>query len=137
VFAVLETVERSVFDGIFSALDAASRPVVGPADPRLLAIPIRDGAGAVIGGLWGTTLFRWFEIEMLVVPPPMRQQGIGSALLEAAEAEAKVRGCIGACVDTISFQAGPFYLRRGFTLFGALDDCPPGHRRLFFSKRLD
>ena len=136
MFAVLDTVERSVFDGIYSALDAASRPVVGPADPRLLVIPIRNPAGAVTGGLWGTTLFRWFEIEMLVVPPEMRQQGIGSALLAAAEAEAKARGCLGACVDTISFQAGPFYLRRGFTLFGAIDDCPPGHRRLFFSKSL-
>ena len=136
MFNVLDTVERSVFDGIFSALDAASRPIVGPADPRLLVIPIRNGAGVVTGGLWGTTLFRWFEIEMLVVPPDMRQQGIGSALLTAAETEATARGCIGACVDTLSFQAGPFYLRHGFTLFAAIDDCPPGHRRLFFRKSL-
>jgi GNAT superfamily N-acetyltransferase len=136
VFTVVDTAERSVFDGIFSALDAASRPVIGPAEPRLLVIPIRDGSGAVTGGLWGTTLFRWFEIEMLVVPEAMRQQGVGSALLAAAEAEARSRGCLGACVDTLSFQAGPFYAKHGYALFGALDDCPPGHRRLFFHKRL-
>lgn len=136
MFTVLDTAERSVFDGIFSALDAASRPIVGPAEPRLLVIPIRDDSGAVTGGLWGTTLFRWFEIEMLVVPAAMRQCGIGSALLAAAEAEAVGRGCLGTCVDTLSFQAGPFYARRGYALFGALDDCPPGYQRLFFHKRL-
>ncbi len=136
MLTALDTVERSVFDGIFSALDAASRPIVGPADPRLLVIPIRDGAGAVAGGLWGTTLFQWLEIEMLVVPAEMRQQGLGSALLAAAEAEAKARGCIGVCVDTLSFQAEPFYRRHGYALFGVLDDCPLGHRRLFFRKRL-
>ena len=25
----------------------------------------------------------------------------------------------------------------GFTLFGKLDDCPPGHDRLYFRKRFD
>ncbi len=136
MLTALDTVERSVFDGIFSALDAASRPIVGPADPRLLVIPIRDGAGAVAGGLWGTTLFQWLEIEMLVVPAEMRQQGLGSALLAAAEAEATARGCIGVCVDTLSFQAERFYRRHGYALLGVLDDCPLGHRRLFFRKRL-
>lgn len=137
VLTAVDTAGRSVFDGIFSALDAASRPVIGPARPRLLVIPIHDALGAVGGGLWGTTLFGWFGIEMLVVPFSMRQQGIGSALLATAEAEARARGCIGACVDTLSFQAGPFYLKRGYSLFGSLEDCPPGHRRLFFQKRLD
>ena len=135
-FAVSDTGERSVFESIFTALDGASRDVIGPAEPRLLVIPIRSDSGIVTGGLWGVTLFRWLEVEMLFVPRPMRGQGVGSALMAAAETEARDRGCLGIRVDAFSFQAGQFYEKIGFSLFGALEDCPPGHQRLFFQKRL-
>jgi GNAT superfamily N-acetyltransferase len=135
-FAVSDTAERSVFESIFTALDGASREVIGPAEPRLLVIPIRGDSGIVTGGLWGVTLFRWLEVEMLFIPRPMRGQGVGSALMAAAETEARARGCLGVRVDAFSFQAGQFYEKIGFSLFGALEDCPPGHQRLFFHKRL-
>lgn len=131
-----DTADRGVFEAIFKALDGASRDVVGPVHPRLLVIPIRDAAGEVTGGFWGVTLFRWLEVEMLFVPAALRGQGIGSALMASAEAEARARGCIGVRVDTFSFQAAPFYRKIGFSEFGALDDCPPGHQRVFFQKRL-
>ena len=135
-FLATDTAERSVFEAIFTALDGASRDVIGPAKPRLLVIPIHDDVKTVVGGLWGVTLFRWLEVEMLFVPEAMRGQGIGSALLEAAEQEARIRGCLGIQVDALSFQAVPFYEKMGFSVFGTLEDCPPGHRRLFFKKRL-
>jgi GNAT superfamily N-acetyltransferase len=135
-FVATDTAERSVFDAIFTALDGASRDVIGPAKPRLMVIPIHETAGAVIGGLWGVTLFRWLEVEMLFVPEAMRGKGVGSALMAAAETEARSRDCVGILVDALSFQAAPFYQKIGFSLFGTLDDCPPGHQRLFFRKRL-
>ena len=131
-----DTAEPSTFEAIFQALDGASRNVIGPAAPRLLVVPIRDGTGAVIGGLWAVSLFRWLHLEMLFVPEPMRGRGIGAALICAAEAEARNRGCLGIYVDTFSFQAAPFYEKMGFSTFGVLDDCPPGHSRLFLHKRL-
>jgi GNAT superfamily N-acetyltransferase len=73
---------------------------------------------------------------MLFVPESMRGRGVGTALLAAAETEARSRNCLGISVDTLSFQAAPFYEKLGFSIFGVLDDCPPGHRRLFFQKRL-
>ncbi len=135
-FAVSDTGERSVFESIFTALDGASREVIGPAEPRLLVIPIRSNSGIVNGGLWGVTLFRWLEVEMLFVPLPMRGHGVGSALMAAAETEARARGCLGVRVDAFNFQAGQFYEKIGFSLYGVLEDCPPGHQRLFFQKRL-
>jgi GNAT superfamily N-acetyltransferase len=135
-FAVSDTGERSVFEAIFTALDGASREVIGPADRRLLVIPIHGDSGTVTGGLWGVTLFRWLEVEMLFVPRPMRGQGVGSALMAAAETEARNRGCLGVRVDAFSFQAAEFYEKIGFSLYGTLEDCPPGHQRLFFQKRL-
>jgi GNAT superfamily N-acetyltransferase len=125
------------FEAIFAALEASSLAVIGPARPRLLVIPIRDDSGSVAGGLWGYTLFDWLHVQMLFVPEPLRGLGIGSALMASAEAEAQARGCHGACVDTFSFQAAPFYRKLGFTLFGKLDNCPTGYDRLYFQKQLD
>jgi GNAT superfamily N-acetyltransferase len=136
VFVPSDTAERSTFDAIFQAPDGASRNSIGPATPRLLVFPIRDGSGGVVGGLWGGSVFRWLQLGMLFVPEPMRGRGVGAALLAAAETEARRRDCWGVFVDAFSFQAAPFYERMGFSRFGVLDDCPPGHRRVFLHKRL-
>jgi GNAT superfamily N-acetyltransferase len=119
------------------ALDASSRSVIGPAQPRLLVIPIQDQDGTVIGGFWGTTMYQWLHVGLLIVPESMRGQGVGTALMASAEAEARKRGCRGAHVDTFSFQAAPFYEKLGYSLFGILEDYPPGHSQLFFRKRFE
>jgi GNAT superfamily N-acetyltransferase len=134
---VSDAPEAGAFEAIFRALDASSRPVLGPARPRLLVIAIHDEAGAVAGGFWGYTLFQWLHVQMLVVPETQRGQGVGSALMAAAEAEARRRDCRGAVVDAYDFQAAPFYLKIGYATFGVLHDYPPGHDRLYFCKRLD
>lgn len=125
------------FEAIFRGLDACSQSLIGPAPPRLLVIPLHDDSGAVAGGLWGHTQFRWLHVQMLLVPEPLRGKGIGSALVAAAEAKARDRRCIGVHVSTFSFQAPRFYEKLGFTLFGVLDDFPPGHQCLYFQKRFD
>ena len=126
-----------MFEAIYRALDESSHHVIGPVRPQLLVIPIRAGDGSVAGGLWGRTACRWLHVEMLFVPEALRGQGVGSALVAAAEAEAQGRGCLGVHVDAFSFQAEPFYRRLGYTVFGVLEDFPPGHRRVFFRKRFD
>ncbi|HUB10452.1 MAG TPA: GNAT family N-acetyltransferase [Acetobacteraceae bacterium] len=128
--------DPGTFQAIYAALDACSRPVIGPAQPRLLVIPIRNDDGAVAGGLWGCTCLGWLQVQMLFVPEPLRGRGIGTLLMAEAEAEASARGCLGVQVDTFSFQAVGFYQKLGFAVFGTLRDCPPGHDRLFFAKRL-
>ena len=132
---VLETPVPGTFEAMFRALEACSEPLIGPATPHLLVIPIHDDAGRVAGGLWGHTQFQWLHIEMLVVPESARGRGVGSALVAVAETEARQRGCLGVHVDTFSFQATAFYQKLGFTMFGVLDNFPPGHQRLYFQKR--
>lgn len=123
-----------IFRAIFRALDAESGPVIGPAERQVLAMPIHDDRGSVTGGLWASTMFRWLNLELLFIPERLRGRGMGSAMVLAAEREAIKRGCVGAFVDTASFQAPGFYQRLGYALYGRLANFPPGHERLYFHK---
>ena len=103
---------------------------------QLLAVFARDDSGAITGGLLGGTYWDWLHVDILWVREDARRQGLGKRLLAAAEEEAVRRGCRHAHVDTLDFQAPDFYLRQGYTVWGVLEDLPPGHRRIFLKKEL-
>lgn len=103
---------------------------------RPLAVLVKDEAGAVLGGLAGSTAWRWLYVHLLFLPETLRRRGLGSEILARAEAEALARGCRAVWLDSFAFQAPGFYQRLGYRVFGTLDDYPPGHRRFFLQKDL-
>ena len=107
--------------------------VCGPGDRRLLAAFARDAAG-LAGGVAGRTIYGHFMIEVVWVREDLRRTGLGRKLMQAAEAEARSRGCRAAQVDTLSFQGLEFYQSLGFRVTGRIDDFPPGHTRYFLVK---
>lgn len=110
--------------------------VTGYDDFQALAIFVRDTAQAVVAGLSGYTWGQGCKIEFLWVAPDLRGQGYGTALLQAAEVEAKQRGCHVVVVDTHSFQAPAFYQKLGYTVVGSYTDFPYQHGQFFLEKRL-
>ncbi|EHR68931.1 acetyltransferase [Burkholderiales bacterium JOSHI_001] len=120
---------------IAAPLLAHNETLAGPSGHQPLALVLRNAAGAIGGGLWGATSFGWLYTHMLVVPAAARGQGLGRALMAAAEAEARQRGCHHAWVDT-QFGARGFYESLGYTVFGELPDHPPGFTRSFLQKAL-
>ncbi len=103
---------------------------------RHFAIFARDAEEKLVGGLLGETYWNWLYIEIFWLEESLRQQGLGTEMLNAAEAEALRRGCQHAHLDTFDFQARPFYENHGYTVFGVLEDLPPGHTRYFLKKDL-
>jgi GNAT superfamily N-acetyltransferase len=103
---------------------------------RELCVFLRDRQGAIFAGLLGDTYWGWLHVGILWVDKSVRGQGYGSRLLEEAERQALARGCHHAHLDTMSFQALPFYQKRGYTVWGELTDMPHGHRRHFLQKAL-
>jgi GNAT superfamily N-acetyltransferase len=101
-----------------------------------LGVFARSSAGKLVGGAYGLVNWTWLQISLLWVCAELRNQGLGSRLLNAIEAAGKQRGCRHAHLDTFSYQARPFYERHGYTLFATLDQYPPGHRRYFLQKSL-
>ena len=104
---------------------------------RKLNLVARDSEGRIVGGLIAETQFTWLKIEILSVAPESRHRGIGSLLMNAAETEARARGCQYAYLDTADYQAPLFYEKRGYTVAGKLPDWDShGHAKYLFVKRL-
>ena len=107
-----------------------------PENYRKLVVVLRAADNRVVGGILGNTWWGWLRIDVLWIDEAARGQDWGSRLMQAAEAEAIRRGCHHVFLDTMSFQALPFYLKLGYTIFGQLDDLPVGHSRYFLQKTL-
>ena len=101
-----------------------------------LAIYLRDGRGAILGGAVGHLWGGWLDLSLLWVAEPLRGQGYGKKLLEAAEDEARAQGCRGVFLSTFSFQARPFYERFGYEVIADVPDYPAGHTYHLLKKML-
>ncbi len=101
-----------------------------------LRMVARDASGALLGGILAEVALGWLEIHVLWVEPAQRSTGLGSTLLEACERHALELGAYAARLDTFDWQAEGFYARHGYAVFARLGDYPPGHERVFMSKRL-
>jgi GNAT superfamily N-acetyltransferase len=90
----------------------------------------------IVAGLTSDTYWDWWEIHHLWVAEERRGHGLGQCLMEAAEQEARRRGCRHAHLTTYGFQAPGFYARLGFRVAGRLDDYPPGNVYYWLRKEL-
>ncbi len=126
-----EAEQRQVRD----SLDLYNVATTGHAAFYPVTFFLRDARDEILGGLLGQIWGQWLEVKTLFVAEPARRAGHASRLLAAAEAYGRERGCIGATLSTYSFQARGFYEKQGYTVFGTLEDEPPGHAHHFLSKR--
>lgn len=128
-----EPAAKAALDG----LTAHNAPFVGPHGFKPLSLVARrEEGGEPVGGAFGWCYGAWYYLRYLHLPEDLRGGGLAARLLARLEDEARARGCVGAFLDTFSFQARPFYEKQGHALFGTLEDHPPGHRRFFLMKRL-
>lgn len=97
---------------------------------------LRGEKGDVLGGLLGELWANWLFVAILWVDEPLRGRGYATRLMDAAEDYARRRGYGHAYLDTHSWQARPFYEKRGYELFATLDEFPPGHQKFFLKKKL-
>ena len=101
-----------------------------------VAIFLRDDRDAVLGGALGDVWGGWLDLVYLWIAEPLRGQGYGKRLLQAAEDEARAHGCQGVFLESLGFQARPFYERYGYEVFAELPDRPAGYTSYFMKKIL-
>jgi GNAT superfamily N-acetyltransferase len=103
-----------------------------------LEFTAHDDNNNIIGGiLGGIGYWNGLEINILWVDEAQRGKGIGKQLLQHIETVAREKGATVAMLDTFDFQAEGFYLKNGYEIIGEVNNFPNGHRRIYFSKRLD
>jgi GNAT superfamily N-acetyltransferase len=122
---------------IETGLAEYNREMAGYVDARPLSVHVTDAASRqVVGGLSGRTSLGLFFIDLFFLPQALRGHRLGTEIIEAAEAEAKRRGCSTAVLYTITFQAPGFYERRGYRVLGRIECPPPGYTRICMTKTL-
>ena len=105
--------------------------------PQYLVVSVREDGGRPVGGLFGATYLGWLSIQVVWLPPALRGRGLGRQLMRIAEDEAVRRGCPRVILETLSFQALPFYVALGYRVVCTLPDFPPGRgERYSLSKML-
>lgn len=102
-----------------------------------LGLALHSDSGDLIAALAGRTFGFWFYLESFWLAAELRGKGQGSALLKRAEQIARERGCRFVVLDTLDFQARPFYEKHGYKLEWTQQDYPfAGGAKYFMTKAL-
>lgn len=133
---VTDKPEPNELGAIGENLSAFNDADVGPSERRTLVVLVRDEAGALKAGINGYTGWGWLFTQWLWVDESLRGQGMAGRMLQAAEDEARARGCHSAWIDTFNPVAEKAYTRQGYQVFGELPDFPIGRTRKFLKKKL-
>lgn len=129
-------VDKPEWDIIGGGIQDYNTQQAGDDQAKSLCVVLRGPDQEVVGGVIGATYWDWLHIDLMWVKEELRGRGYGHRLLTAAEDEGRRRGAKNAFLDTFSFQAPDFYRQLGYSVFGELQDFPPGHQRFFMKKQL-
>ena len=119
---------------LIDAVRSFSHDRTGNARPRTVAYLLRDEQQRIIGGVQGMLWGRSMHIDVLWVDEHHRGQGHGAKLMSAIENYSAEHNHPLIFLETLSFQALPFYQGLGYQIFGELPEISAGHT-LFFLKK--
>jgi GNAT superfamily N-acetyltransferase len=101
-----------------------------------LAVQIKNDQGEIIAGAAARSFGDWLLLDTLWVADELRGQNIGSEILKKIEASGKKRGCIKCLLDTLNFQAMPFYEKHGYKTQWVQQGYPKTGCKYFMVKEL-
>jgi ribosomal protein S18 acetylase RimI-like enzyme len=99
------------------SIKAWSDGVTGPARRQWYSYAARDDQGSVRGGVACYIYRDVLLIDTLWVDDGLRGLRLGTRLMDMAEHRGRNEGCAFAFLDTMNWQARPFYEKRGYSVF--------------------
>lgn len=104
--------EEILFRGISEeAFHAKGLPPIRP-----FSIFIKDQKQNVLGGICGTTFYGSLYVDSLWIAPSLRHQRWGTKLMQEAEKIGKERSVKFITVNTMDWEAFPFYKKLGYSV---------------------
>ena len=110
---------------------------INKSDGAFFSRIIRNDKGAIVAGIAGWTWASACEVTQLWVNESVRKNGVGKLLLEAAEAEAKSKGCSIMLIKSYEFQAPRFYEKSGYKIEHIQNNFPPGYKYYILTKEIE
>lgn len=83
---------------------------------RSFAFFVKDAAGQVIAGAKGVSLYGSLYVDLLWVSQTLRNQGLGTKIMQACEKLAHERNCTFIALTTMNWEALPFYQKLGYEI---------------------
>ena len=128
--------DKAVAEEISARLFAFNQASVDRPPPQSFQVALRDAAGTLVGGITAALQFDVMRIDDVFIDEAARRGGWGTKLMDAIEAEGMRRGARLACLTTFSWQARPFYEKRGYTMFAELPYNGGEHHIYWLKKTL-
>ena len=101
-----------------------------------LAVVLFGEKNELLAGASARTFGYWLLIDNIWVDESLRGKNIGSQLLSELESAALKRGCEFALLDTLNFQARPFYEKFGYHVKWIQENYPKEGCKFFMVKNL-
>ena len=101
-----------------------------------IAVTAKNNEGEVVAGASGVTFGNWLHLTTLWVSEQLRGQNYGSKLLSEIEKAAQLRGCKQCLLDTLDYQAMPFYQKYGYEIAWTQGNYPLTGCKYFMTKKL-
>jgi len=123
---------RAIRDG----LTEFNRKTVNFPEPVPVNVAVRDGDGALRGGVVARVALDTVYIDIVWIDDGLRGGGYGRIMMEHVEEKARGLGARIAWLYTLSWQARPFYEKLGYRVFGEMPFGGGAHHRYFMRKDL-
>jgi GNAT superfamily N-acetyltransferase len=118
------------------ALIAFNRAKANRPEPVWFHVMLRDAHKRIRGGAVARLHFDVLFLDNLWIDEDLRGTGLGRALMAKYEEHGRSLGARTAWLDTMSWQARPFYEKVGYTVFGELPYANGAHTQFFMRKTL-
>jgi GNAT superfamily N-acetyltransferase len=103
---------------------------------QALGFKYLDKQHELVAGISGHVFGNWLLISWLWCAESARGNGLADSLLTSLENAAIEMGAVQAQLDTLDFQAKPFYEKRGYQVKYQLNNYPLSGTRYFMEKPL-
>jgi len=133
---VVEHPEQSLIDYFDQKISEYNWQNWEVSERKHLAVQIKDEHGNIIAGAVGRTFGQWLLLKTLWVSEHCRGQNLGYQVLEKIESAAQQRGCKKCLLDTLNFQAMPFYRKQGYKIEWVQKNYPKTGCKYYMSKEL-
>lgn len=113
---IIQTDSSDLGSLLFEGVCEEAKQAKGMSKMSSFGLSLEDEKEKIVGGAQGVTYYGCLYVDMLWIDKGLRSQGWGARLMAEAEKIGKERHCTFATVNTMDWEALPFYQKLGYEI---------------------